>query len=141
MMTRRGPAKLVEKGYGEARLKLARAFLKAAQDEMTLAEPADIGNPIVSQIVNAAIAYADALTGQFGGRVNQHDHSASTKNLAAALGNRFPAAQENRLRRILAEKDAAQYGIRMKSVGDARRLLGQLETFAAWVETEFARPH
>ena len=41
-----------------------------------LAEPGANANPIMVQIVTAAIAYADALTARFGGRVNQRDHAA-----------------------------------------------------------------
>jgi hypothetical protein len=38
--------------------------------------------------------------------------------LRDALGNRLPRAQETRLRRILAEKDPAQYGARLKTRTD-----------------------
>lgn len=55
-MTRRGPTKKVERPFGEGRLKMARAFLKAAQDTAALAGEGDIGNPIISQIVVAAMA-------------------------------------------------------------------------------------
>lgn len=139
-MTRKGPTKRVESSFGEGRLKMARAFLKAAQDEAALAVEGDVGNPIVSQAVNAAIGYADALTARFGSEINRQDHSAAVKNLRDALGNRLPTAQATRLRRILDEKDAAQYGARVKSVADAKRLLHQLEEFAAWAETELRLP-
>ena len=49
-------------------------------------------NPIVSQIVNAAIAYTDVLTATFAGKVNQQDHSAARKALRAALRNRLDHA-------------------------------------------------
>ena len=59
--------------------------------------------------------------------------------LRDALGNRLPRAQETRLRRILAEKDAAQYGARLKTRTDAQRLLAQMVEFAAWAESELSR--
>ncbi|MER8454091.1 hypothetical protein NKG60_29760 [Mesorhizobium sp. M1428] len=69
----------------------------------------------MSQIVNAAIAYADALTARFAGKINRADHAAVVKTMRDALGNRLPAGQASRLRSILDEKDEAQYAIRAKS--------------------------
>jgi len=138
-MTRKGPSKPVDRAFGDGRLQMAKAFLKAAQNEAELAGDADIANPIVVQIVNAAIAYTDALTARFSGRVNQQDHAAAVKALRAALGKRFPGEQERRLARILSEKDAAQYGARMKRKSEATRLLADLEKFAAWAELEMKR--
>ena len=139
-MTRTGSAKPANERFGESRLAIAMAYLKAAQDEVALADADDIGNPIISQVVHAAIAYTDALTAKFAGRANQQDHGAAVKILRDALGNRLPAAQENRLRRILREKDAAQYGARLKTKADAERLLSQLVEFAKWAKGEFGRP-
>lgn len=138
-MTRQGPTKRADLGFGEARLKLARAYLRAARDELTLAETPEIANPIVSQVVNAAIAYTDALTARFGGRVNQKNHGAAVKELRDVLGKRLPTAQQTRLRRILGEKDAAQYGARFKSKAEAELLFKDLEVFAAWAEAEMQR--
>ena len=138
-MTRKGPAKRVDRAYGQQRLEVARAFLKAAQDESALADDGAIGNPIVSQVVNAAIAYADAITAALAGRVNQQDHAAVVKALRDALGERLPDPQARRLRRMLAEKDPAQYGARLLRMKEARRLLTDLEEFATWVEAEMAR--
>ncbi|WP_216856356.1 hypothetical protein [Acidisphaera sp. S103] len=67
-MTRTGRAKTVTGTFGTDRLKLARSFLKAARSEVLLAEPEDIGNPPMSPIVNAAIAYTDALTAKYAER-------------------------------------------------------------------------
>jgi hypothetical protein len=138
-MTRKGPSKTADKAFGDGRLQMAKAFLKAAQNETELADEGDVGNPIISQIVNAAIAYTDALTAKFAGRVNQQDHSATVKVLRAALGKRFPDEQERRLARILSEKDAAQYSARVKRKSEAVRLLADLEKFAAWAELEMSR--
>ncbi|HET6620730.1 MAG TPA: hypothetical protein VFG64_12380 [Dongiaceae bacterium] len=61
-MTRTGPSKKVAAGYAAGRLENARAYLQAARDAIALAHATSNTNPIMSQIVNAAIAYADALT-------------------------------------------------------------------------------
>lgn len=138
-MTRRGPSKPVDDTYAPRRLEVARAFLKAAEDEATLADEGDVGNPIVAQVVNAAIAYADAVTAASSGRINQKDHAAVVKALRDALGERFPDVQAKRLRRMLAEKDTAQYGARLLRMKEALRLLADLKEFAAWAEAEVAR--
>lgn len=138
-MTRKGPSKAADKGFGAGRFAMARAFLKAAQNEAGLTDDDEICNPIISLIVHSAIAYADALTAKFAGRVDQQDHSGATKSLRAALGNRLPSEQERRLARLLGEKDAAEYGPRIKRKSEAARLLADLEKFAAWVELELTR--
>jgi len=139
-MTRKGRTKRIPPSFAEGRLRLARAYLKAARTEAAVADAGDIGNPIMSQIVNAAIAFTDALTAKYAGRTNQQDHSAAVKALRDALGNRLPAAQETRLRRILGEKDEVQYGTRAKTSAEAERLLAHLEEFVAWAEEELRRP-
>ncbi|MCW3477532.1 hypothetical protein [Limobrevibacterium gyesilva] len=88
-MTRKGRAKSVNAASGTDRLKLARAYLKAARNEVLLAEPGDIGNPAMSHIVTAAIAFTDALTASYAGRANQQDHAATVKALCDALGARL----------------------------------------------------
>jgi hypothetical protein len=85
-VTRTGSAKTADKSFGEGRLQLARAYLKAAQDETELADEDSIGNPVISQIVHAAIAYMDALTAKFAGHTNQQDHGGAVKMLRDALG-------------------------------------------------------
>lgn len=139
-MTRKGPAKSVGPGFAEGPLQLARAYLKAARVELAVADAGDLGNPAMSQIVNAAIAFTDALTARYAGKANRQDHGAAIRSLRDALGNRLPAAQETRLRRILGEKDDVQYGARLKTDDEARRLLLLLEEFAAWAELEMRRP-
>jgi hypothetical protein len=138
-MTRKGPSKSVDATYGNRRLEVAKAFLKAARDEATLADESAVGNPIVSQVVNAAVAYADAITAARLGRVNQQDHSAIHKLLRDALGERLPQDQAGRLRRILGMKDAAQYGARLLRKDEALRWLDDAEAFARWAETELTR--
>ena len=138
-MTRKGPSKRVDGAYGNSRLEVAKAFRKAAQDEAALAEESTVGNPIISQIVNAAIAYADAITAARSGQVNQQDHEGIHRLLRDALGERLPDAQAQRLRRILSAKDAAQYGARLLRKNEAVRLLEDLEKFAQWAEGELTR--
>ncbi len=97
------------------------------------------GNPIASTVVNAAIAYTDALTATFANKVNQQDHSAAVKTLRGALGNRLPKTQESKLSRILGQKDLAQYGGRLMSLADAQSILTLLKEYAEWVESEMKR--
>lgn len=138
-MTRTGPSRRVDKDYGSRRLAIARAYLKAAQDEATLADATSVGNPIASQVVTAAIAYADAITAVRLGQVNQRDHEGIHKLLRDALGNALPDAQAKRLRRIVASKDVAQYGARLLRKDEADQMLSELKEFARWAETELAR--
>ena len=55
-MTRKSPRKTVDALYWQGRLQVARSYLDAAQQAMLLAEPGQSGNPIISQLVLAAIA-------------------------------------------------------------------------------------
>ena len=135
-MTRTGPSKRVDESFVDGRLDNARAFRAAAHAAAELAGPGENANPIVSHIVNAVIAYADALTARFRGRVNQKDHAAARKALRDALGNRLPRSQEKRFARILEEKDEAQYGATRGRLSHARELLEDLDSFALWAEAE-----
>jgi hypothetical protein len=118
----------------------ARAFFEAAEVAAKLAQPGDNASPILSHIVSSAIAYTDALTARHGGRVNQKDHDAAVKALRAALGNTLPRAQENRLARILKQKDEAQYGARQGRLTRAMELLEELREYAGWAETSMQGP-
>lgn len=133
-MTRTGPSRPVGDDFARGRLDNARAFLEAAEAAATLAEPGDNANPIVSHIVTSVIAYTDALTARYGGRVNQKDHDAAPRALRDALGNALPRAQENRLTRILKQKDEAQYGARHGRLTQALELLNDLREYARWAE-------
>jgi hypothetical protein len=139
-MTRQTARKSADGNFAEGRLRLARSYLNAARTETTLITPGDVGNPAMSQIVLAAIAYTDALCARHAGYVNQQNHATAVQTLRDALGKRLPTAQATRLTRILGEKDDVQYGMRSKSIEEATRLLEQLEEFAAWAESELQRP-
>ncbi len=138
-MTRKGSTKAVDTSFGAGRLSMARAYVKAARNELLVADANDIGNPAMSQIVNAAIAFTDALTATRAGKVNQKNHAAAVETLRDALGKRLPDAQETNLRRILDEKDAVQYGAIPRRKSDAEALLARLEAFASWAEGETNR--
>jgi hypothetical protein len=61
-MTRQGPRKAVGPDYWRGRRDSARDHLERARDAITLAKPTQDARAIVSLIVLADIAYADALT-------------------------------------------------------------------------------
>ena len=103
-MTRNGPSKPSDARHGANRLVIARGLLEAAQLQVDSAKVGTMGNPIAATVVNAAIAYTDALTATFANKINQNDHAAVVKTLRDALGNRLPKAQETRLTRILGNK-------------------------------------
>ncbi len=120
------------------RLNNARAFRRQAENAVALASRGDNANPIIATIVDAAIAYADAVCALVGGRVNQQDHAAATQLLRAVLGNRLASDQERRFRRLLGNKDDAHYGARFGRLETAEALLEDLQVFAAWAELVIA---
>jgi hypothetical protein len=133
-MTSNSPRKRVDAFYWQARLRAAKAYLESAQQVMLLAESAQNGSPIVSQIVLAAIAYGDTLTAKRALVINQQDHAAAPRLLRDVLQNTLPDAQERRYRRILGFKDEVQYGAKATPVEEAARLLADLEAFSRWAE-------
>lgn len=133
-MTGKSPRKKVDALYWQGRLRAAQAYLQAAQQALILAEPGQNASPAVSQIVLAAIAYGDSLTAKRALVINQQDHASAPHLLRDVLRNTLPETQAQRFRRILSRKDEAQYGTRLASVDEARRLLAELETFARWAE-------
>ncbi len=138
-MVRSRPGKKTDVAYVSARLAVARAYLKDAQNSNAWADPGDLGNPSIATSINCAIAYADAITARYRGEINQGDHGAVIKLLRAALGNAFPKHQETNLRALLEQKDEVQYGGRAKSRDDAARALVRLEEFVAWAETQLMK--
>jgi hypothetical protein len=135
-VTRIGPGKKVDRIYGKGRLANARAYLQAARDAFDLTSEGSNTNPVMSQIVNAAIAYTDALTANRKSLVNQQEHGAAVKLLREAFGRDLPAAQERQLRRILEEKDEVQYGVSIGRRSTAEEMLADLEAYAAWAERQ-----
>jgi hypothetical protein len=135
-MTSKSPRKRVEALYWQGRLRAAQAYLAAARQAVVLAEAPQSGNPIISQVVLAAIAYGDCLTARRAQVVNQQDHAQAPRLLRDVLRNTLPDAQERRYRRILGFKDEAPYGTKAASLEEAARLLGELEAFALWAEDQ-----
>lgn len=138
-MTRTGSRRSVPDDFWEGRLASARSFHEAARTLLTLAEPGQDSNPTIAQIVNAAIAYADAVTARRAGAVNQQDHRAVGALLRGAVGNRLSAKQLANLADIIAQKDAASYGVRPGTRTQAERSLERLDELAAWAEEELRR--
>jgi hypothetical protein len=85
-MTRRGPRKRVDDRYWIGRRDSARDFHSAARVAMDVARSSDNCAPAVSNMVNAAIAYADAIAASKLGVVNQQDHQAAPRLRLRALG-------------------------------------------------------
>lgn len=138
-MTRTGGSKRADPTFANNRLVIARSFKLMAENSLAMAEIGNPMNPVMSNAILAAIAYADALTAKFGGKVNQKDHTAIIALLRDALGNRLPKKQETAFYRILAVKDDVQYGPNLVSASDANRILELLNEFARWAEDEYAR--
>lgn len=133
-MTRSTRGKTAGEADSAGRLVIARAYLTAARDGAAALSDGAVANPAVSNVVLAAIAFADALTAKRGGRINHKDHAAAPALLRAALGKAFPREQELRLARLIGVKSAAQYGARSLRKADAERMLADLEKFADWAE-------
>lgn len=137
-MTRAGTRRKVDAAFAAGRIRSARDFMKAAQDGLDLAQEGRNAAPIVSSIVNAAIAFCDAVTARRGNVANAQDHGGAPALLREILGNDLPREQEARFRRILGEKDASQYGAKALSLALARKRMQDLTRFAAWAEDQVA---
>lgn len=133
-MVRQGPSKLADPGDWEGRLRNARDFKRDAEDLYQLRGDGENANGVITLVVNAAIAYADALTGKYGGFVNQQDHKAVSPAVERAMGKRADPLQIKRLSGIMAYKDPSSYGARRSPKERAGDLLKQLDRFSEWVE-------
>lgn len=133
-MTGKSPRKKVDALYWQGRLRVAQAYLEAAQQAHLLAEVSQDCNPVISQIVLSAIALGDSLTAKRAQVVNQQDHAQAPRLLRDVLGNLLPDGHERRYRRILSFKDEVQYGTRQATRDEAGRLLADLEEFARWAQ-------
>jgi hypothetical protein len=133
-MTGKSPRKKVDVLYWQGRLRVAQAYLEAAQQAHLLAEVGQNCNPVISPIVLAAIAFGDSLTAKRAQVINQQDHAQASRLLRDVLGNLLPDGQERRYRRILSFKDEVQYGTRQATRDEAGRLLADLEELARWAQ-------
>ena len=139
-MTRSGGRRKASADEWRGRRDNGRAFLDAARALRDLADEGRNGIPIMSQVISAAIAFADALTIRFSGTQNTEEHANVTHALRRALGDRADAGQVQRLGRIIGRKDATQYGHRPSTLEEARQLIEQCERFAEWAERMLAGP-
>ncbi|MBV9774360.1 MAG: hypothetical protein JO040_10445 [Gemmatimonadetes bacterium] len=133
-MARQGPSKPADPGDWEGRLRNARDFKRDAEELNDLRDDDENANGVITLIVNAAIAYADALTGKYGGFFNQQDHKTVSSAVERALGLRADPAQLKRLSAIISQKDPSSYGVRRSRKETSAELLKQLERFSDWVE-------
>jgi hypothetical protein len=133
-MTGKSPRKKVDALHWQGRLRMAQAYLEAAQQAHLLAEEGQNCNPVISQIVLSAIAFGDGLTAKRAQVVNQQEHAQASRLLRDVLGNLLPDGHERRYRRILSFKDEVQYGTRQATRDDAGRLLADLEELARWAQ-------
>ncbi len=133
-MTGKSPRKKVDVLYWQGRLRVAQAYLEAAQQAHLLAQQDQNCNPVISQMVLSAIAFGDSLTAKRAQVVNQQDHAQAPRLLRDVLGNLLPDGHERRYRRILSFKDEVQYGTRQATRDEAGRLLAALEEFARWAQ-------
>lgn len=137
-MTRRVGARKVAPEEWRGRRDNARAYLASAHQLLELAAEGTNGNPIMSHLISAAIAYADAVTIQVGGVQNAGEHRDVLKTLRGVLGSRADGEQLARLGRLIGHKDAVQYGHRRGSIGEARQLARECDRFAEWAEEVMA---
>jgi len=133
-LTRIGAPRKAKLNDASGRLGKARAYKKAAFDGLTLLEDGGLADPILSNIVLAAVGYADAVTAKLSKEINQGDHGGVAQLLAKAAGSDFTPHERRRLERILKEKAEAQYGSRPGRKETAETLFADLEKFAGWAE-------
>lgn len=132
-MTSKGPRRPAIEGEWSGRLMQAREFHDSARSLVVLAT-SNSYNGAITLMVTAAIAYADAVTAKLRSVVNIQDHRMAPRLLRETLGNALPDSQERFFRRLLGRKDEVNYGARSTTIDEARRLLAELDEFAAWIE-------
>ena len=137
-MTRRVGVRKVAPETWRGRRDNARAYLESARQLLELAEEGTNGNPIMSHVISAAIAFADALTIKVGGVQNAGEHREIPKTLRSVLGARADGEQLARLGRVIGHKDTVQYGHRSGTIGEARQLEKECDRFAKWAEEVMA---
>lgn len=130
-MTRTREGKPADRHFAAGRFRKAVAFhgLARLAADSPVVRDSDV---VTANAVLAAIAYADALTAAYGGRVNQKDHAAIKKLLRDVLGTNLPDAQERRLARLLSRKDQTAYGAGFGPPDQAREVVDNLDQFGSW---------
>lgn len=89
-MTGKSSRKNVDALYWQGRLRVAQAYLDAAQQAHLLAEVGQDCNPVISQIVLSAIAFGDSLTAKRAQVVNQQDHAQPPRRCGTYSGRCYP---------------------------------------------------
>lgn len=135
----KGTYKAVDPSEAAGRFDRARHLLRQARDLATLATGDDDAVGIMDLCVNAAIAFADALTIRFAGIQNTQDHQAAPQTLSNALGRNAESQQINRFKRLLNRKGAIQYDHRPMRLAEALDYLEQTERFGDWAVQMFRR--
>jgi hypothetical protein len=137
-MTRTGASKAVDPTHASGRLRKAEAFHEASRVISDNIASVRDGDVVTANVVLAAIAYTDALTAAYGGRVNQKDHAAAVKLLRDVLGKALPDAQERRLARLLGRKDETAYGASIGRTDEALQTVENLDQFGSWAKSMLA---
>jgi len=133
-MTKTGAYKNIDPSEAAGRLRKARAYHEAAKLLLEHGDFLGDADPVMSNAILAAIAYADAVTIAYGGRMNQKDHATATKLLRDVLGKTLPDAQERRLGKMLKQKDEVQYGGSFGRTDAALQIVGELYEFGEWAQ-------
>lgn len=137
-MVKRGRARNEDRDRSERYRSVARALLQTARDLELIGEP-QYGNGLAIITVHAAIAYTDALTIAYRElRSTDGEHLQAAALLVDALGRDADADQVRRLRRILSSKSHASYSGSYYTLDEGRKILQELERFAAWAEDRLA---
>jgi hypothetical protein len=138
-VTRTGSSKAASAGFGQSRATIADSYYKSAKDTYDLLDEGDIGNPVASLAVTAAIGFADAICAKLGGEVSTGQHSSAVALLKKALGNEFPRSQETAFTRILQIKDTAQYGAKLITRKETDRVMDDLDKFVEWAREQLQK--
>lgn len=136
MVTRGTWRRVSDRSKWAGRRDAARDFLKAAKTLRDIADRGDDARLVVQGAILSVIAYGDALTIKVAGIKNTEDHQQLAATLRHALGNRLPATEATRIKRLLSEKDDTAYGHRRVSMAEARSAIDKAESFANWAEQE-----
>lgn len=140
-MTRRKPAKQVDRSQAGTYLEKGRRFRADAENAMALGDEFS-GNGIAVLCVHAAIAYTDSLTVRARGiksASGDHTNAVTVLESAVAIDTDADRAAVKALRYILQRKDEVSYTANLVDDDDARQLLRKLAAFADWVEQRYAR--
>jgi hypothetical protein len=113
---------------------VGRALRNSANDLSTLSEDGDeYGNATGICAIHACIAYSDALCIKLGGfKSSEGEHLRAADALREVLGNRLDETAFKAFRRALSRKDQISYQGDYYTVGDARQVVRDMNTFCDW---------